>query len=189
MKIEELEIIEENSKLEYQWKLLEIRYDYGWKYFDFHAKQRMMMFNFFILFAGILANSYFFLVKESLFETSIGVSILGLGVTFAFIFLDRRNEELVHMAEDVLASLEKDILFKNYERVIDWPKRRNWLGQMTTLRKVNRQVGIFLREEIDGDDIGKSRYSHGKWLARIQIGIAFFFVFCGIYAVYNIACA
>ena len=157
-----------------------MQFDYGWKYFDFHAKQRTTMFNFFILFAGMLANAYVLLLSKDFFVLSLLTAILGVLISVSFIFIDRRNEELVHIAEDILLYTEKDFLFaeqKTYE--IKWPRQRDLLGRMQATNE-KRKIGIFIREEDDEKDGHKSKYSHGKWLTKIQEAIAISFVLFGI---------
>jgi hypothetical protein len=185
VKISDLDSLVEEKKLEYLWKLMEMRFDYGWNYFDSHAKQRTTMLNFFILFSGILANAYVLLVKDKYLLPSIIVAFLGIFVAIMFNFIDRRNEELVHMAEDVLLSLEKDVLFKDYKRLIEWPRRRNLLGSMGKSSLQERQIGIFIREEADERDANKSLYSHGIWLPWIHKIIALFFLICCIYSAHE----
>ncbi len=186
MDIPDIDAITEQDKIEYQWKLMEIRFDYAWKYFDFHAKQRTTMFNFFILFSGVLANAYVLLFNNNYYFLSIFVAFLGVSIAIIFIFIDRRNEELVHIAEDVLLCLEREVLFKDCKCIINWPKRRKLSGSMK-FQPTERQIGIFLREEADEIDDGKSIYSHGKWLPRIHIIIALFFLLCCIYSIYCIS--
>jgi cobalamin biosynthesis protein CobD/CbiB len=186
MKNPGLEDLNENDNNKEFWKLLKIRFDYGWNFFDLHAKQRTTMFNFFILFSGVLANAYVLLIRNDYIFLSTFVSVLGVIISLLFIFLDRRNEELVHVAEDVLLSLEKDILFKDYNRIIDWPKQRTWLGKMES-HKAERQLGIILREEADKNDHKESKYAHGTWLPLIQLIIAMFFLLCLLYSLCRIS--
>src|SRR5258708_16645287 len=107
-----------------QWRLFEKRLDYGLKFFDHHAKQRMSMFQFFLIFVGFIFAGYGSLFKDGNFEVAAGLAILGAALSFCFIPLDRRNEELVHVAEDLLGSLERDVLFAEYEQKMAWPHRR-----------------------------------------------------------------
>ena len=34
-------------------RLKQVKLDYAWKYFEYHAKQRTAVFNFFIVFSGV----------------------------------------------------------------------------------------------------------------------------------------
>src|SRR4051812_49073283 len=45
-------------------ELLKLRADYAWKWFDLHAKQRMTLFNYFLIVAGILANGILLTLKD-----------------------------------------------------------------------------------------------------------------------------
>src|SRR3954462_11298895 len=46
-------------------ELLKLRADYAWKWFDLHAKQRMTLFNYFLIIAGIFANATLLTFKDS----------------------------------------------------------------------------------------------------------------------------
>jgi hypothetical protein len=161
----------DHEKLNGLWKLLKLRFNYSWNAFEFHAKQRISMFNFFILFAGITANAIANLLRANLFVPAGILAFIGGVVSIVFIFFDRRNEELVHFAEDNLRELERDIVFINYQRDIEWPRRRTLFGRMNK-KIINRQLGIHLRESEDIRDKGRSHYEHGRWIPILQFLIA-----------------
>lgn len=106
-------------------------------------------------------------------------------VTVFFIFLERRNEELVHLAEDVLRWVEKDVLFKHFAREITWPHQRTWLGVMKG-ESITKPLGIFIRQDDDENKKCTSKYLHGKWLPLIQLAIACTYIFLLLYSVYSI---
>ncbi|HTA23060.1 MAG TPA: hypothetical protein VK763_05970 [Terriglobales bacterium] len=154
--------------------LFEQRLDYAWKFFDFHAKQRMSMFNFFLIFVGFVLSAYATLLKDGNRAVCALLAFTAAILTFVFLCLERRNEELVYIAEDVLLSLEGDVLFAEYKRMIPWPHRRSWLfGPMNRTPKAEHQSGIFLRQQAEDKDenIGFSKFEHGKWLPRFQVAI------------------
>lgn len=69
-------------------------------------------------------------------------------LTVIFLFLDRRNEELVHISEDTLEALEFQLLYANFNADVVWPRRRGWFGLMP--RRVHkRPLGIFRRQAAD----------------------------------------
>lgn len=175
LSFEELKGNVDSEKIEHKWRLFDARHTYAWNYFDFHAKQRTTMFNFFLLFTGLFVNAYVTVFKENLYLLSTILALFGAVLTVIFVFLERRNEELVHIAENVLESLESDVLFSEYNRKIPWPRRRNWLGRME--RKDHRElkaVGILLQQV-------ESQYSHGKWLPWFQYLIVLAFLFLAIF--------
>ena len=82
------------------------QFEYAWRWFSQHAAQRYSMFNFFMLFAGILANAFVLLMNN---EFHIQAGILAVVSAIAcgmFVLLDRRNRQLVHLSERILAQLE-----------------------------------------------------------------------------------
>ena len=92
-------------------ELLKVRLDYAWKWFDFHAKQRVTMFNFFLIGCGILANALVVAHKERFHVTEAALGFLGGVTSIGFICLDMRNRQLLCSAQDVLAKLEGEVLF------------------------------------------------------------------------------
>lgn len=166
---------------EYKWKLFTTRLDYAWKYFDFHAKQRTTMFNFFLIFTGLIVNGYVQLVKEKSFILAIIIALSGVIITIAFVALERRNEELVHIAEDILKSLEEDILFTGYIRHVRYPNRRDWWGKMKWSIEEN-ELGIIMRQS---KDTRQSVYSHGIWLPQIYYLIVVAFGVLLVYSIYK----
>jgi|tagenome__1003787_1003787.scaffolds.fasta_scaffold20947726_2 hypothetical protein len=94
--------------------------DYSWKYFSYHADQRLKSFNFFLLFltaaiAGLLSHSEH--LENPGFWIGGGFSLLIL--TFLFWKLDRRHRTLIHIAEDALRVLESSM---NFEQSTDLDK-------------------------------------------------------------------
>jgi hypothetical protein len=169
------------EKLEEKKWIFEKRLDYALEFFKYHAGQRMQMFYYFLLFVGLVVNGYATILRSG--DCSLARILSGAGalLTIFFIFLDRRNEELVHISEDVLEHLERDFLFNGYEREISYPRRRGWFGRMDDKNKKEWSLGIFLRqgrdqESRDQGGIERSRYEHGKWLPWFQCSIFVIFV-------------
>ena len=94
-------------------KLIELRLDYTWKYFESAARQRMLFLNYFLIAVGILASAYGFALKEGLYYVAIYVCFFGLIASFGFIFFDIRMLAFVERALDVLETLEREELFKD----------------------------------------------------------------------------
>jgi hypothetical protein len=89
----------------------EIRFEYAWRWFDFHAKQRMQLFNFFLIITGILANAYVAAYSSHLHFMTIAVSLLGVLQACGFFVFDLRSRQLTRFSEDVLEKLERDWIF------------------------------------------------------------------------------
>ncbi len=167
--------VTEKTESEHQWKLYNARFEYAWKYFDFHATQRTTMFNFFIIFSGILIKACSDLIAKGHDVELLIISMFGILVTIMFIFLERRNEELVYVAEDILHALEEDVLFKDFKRKVKWPKQRTFWGKMIETDNVI-PLGIFIREAYSTEKGKTSKYLHGQWLPIIQFTVVFLYV-------------
>jgi hypothetical protein len=163
-----------DNDFDHKWKVFEKRHSYAWGYFDFHAKQRTTVFNFFWIFAGVILGACASAIKDANMVLCGILGGLGVVITVCFAALDRRNEELVHVAEAVLESLENDVLFKNYRARIEWPKRRKWWGGWVKRSEQDVRLGILVGDAVKGTDgKGESKYAHGTWLPVLQ-----WFMFC-----------
>jgi hypothetical protein len=90
------------------------RLDYAWKWFDFHAKQRMQLFNYFLIITGILASAFVGAYDKSLYLLCIAVCLIGLLQAMGFFSFDVRSRELTRLAEDILLKIENEQLFLDY---------------------------------------------------------------------------
>ena len=101
----------DEPKVEINRELLHLRLDYAWRWFALHAKQRVTMFNYFLVASGILANAYGLLLSQELLGAAIVAASIGCVVGLASWGLDVRNRQLVKLGEEVLADLERKYLF------------------------------------------------------------------------------
>src|SRR5262245_59920281 len=92
---------------------LKLQFDYAWKWFAFHADQRVKMFNFMLIVVGIFAAGVVNALDKDL--PPVAISSLCFFATFlawTFILLDGRNRHLVWLGEDVLIHLERETIEK-----------------------------------------------------------------------------
>lgn len=85
--------------------------DYSWRYFEFHANQRISLINFFIILSTILT-----IALASTFQSEYEAYIIGftLGlllicVSIIFYKLEERNKYLIHHGEKALKYFESQI--------------------------------------------------------------------------------
>jgi len=136
--------------------------DYAWKWFEYHAKQRVSMFNFFLIASGVLAHASVNLICGEYFVPAMGLAIIGIIISVSFLLLDCRNADLVYMGEDVLRRLEKDSLF---------PQNFQGLSETGT----ETCGGILYREYIES----KAGIEKHKYILRViegVIGLCFLFL-------------
>jgi hypothetical protein len=159
-------------------ELRKIQFDYAWKWFSFHADQRVKMFNFMLVVFGIFAagvvNAF---DKAALPRVALaGLCFFGTFLAWAFTLLDRRNRDLVWLGEDVLMELERKAIFGGgekikgrYDREIDFGIL--WRQALEERRSPNwGPICNYLRDAA----LGK----HRVWLPAIGgwIGVLFFAV-------------
>jgi lipoprotein signal peptidase len=81
--------------------------DYAFKYFELHAKQRMTVFNFFLVIAGILtAGIAASLSKDSMPLLAAALSLVLILISIVFWKLDARTSFLIKHAETALTAGE-----------------------------------------------------------------------------------
>lgn len=128
------------NPLDYKWKLFEKRLDYSQSAFNHHAKQRMQMFNFFVVFAALAANAWTALYTDEKYIVAAVVAVLAAVASLVFYILDLRIEELIHIAEANLKALVHQCI--SLHKPLDSRQRRrypsfgeNWTKHQDTLRK------------------------------------------------------
>jgi hypothetical protein len=88
------------------------RFDYAWKWFAYHADQRVKMFNYMLVVVGIFAAAVTAAFDKGMPFVALALCATAAVLALVFSRLDRRNQELVHLGEDVLVDLEKTWFFK-----------------------------------------------------------------------------
>src|SRR4051812_11318962 len=94
-----------------------MRFELSWRYFDFHARQRMQLFHFFIIIASFMFAGCFYLFKErGLVGYMPGqiVSLAGALLAMFFFGLDNRNRQLIHLSERAIRLIEAQFLFADF---------------------------------------------------------------------------
>jgi hypothetical protein len=92
-------------------RLEEMRFEYAWKWFDFHAEQRTKMFNYMLIGMGIFATAFVTAVDKKLELEAAILSSAAVVIALVFCFIDHRNRQLYIVAMDVLIHLEKNVVF------------------------------------------------------------------------------
>ena len=103
--------VPDEPRVEIDRELLRLKLDYAWRWFALHAKQRVTMFNYFLVASGILANAYGLLLREELWGAAIVAASIGCMVGLVSWGLDLRNRQLVKLGEEALTEIEEEYLF------------------------------------------------------------------------------
>jgi len=79
-----------------------------WRYFALHAQQRISVFNFFVVFSGVIATGIGGALQAGRPMTFLVVvlGVLLMVLSFVFFRLDRRNSDLVKISERALRTSE-----------------------------------------------------------------------------------
>lgn len=99
-------------------ELLKLRYDFAWKHFDFHAKQRTTMFQYFVTIMPLIVGAYFYVFRDRPITHAAyalaGIGALGLLLSLAFWMFDVRNRHLYSISERNLRLLEQNYLYREH---------------------------------------------------------------------------
>src|SRR3989442_13738373 len=80
--------------------------DYSWKWFAYHADQRLKAFNFYLIIVGVLVVGYFKCLEQGWRAIGAVIAAFGAAISLAFWLLDIRNTELVNCGREELKRLE-----------------------------------------------------------------------------------
>jgi hypothetical protein len=82
-------------------------FEYAWEWFRYHAGQRLEAFRFFTVFLGLLAVAFAACLKEGYLRFIGGIAVFIAFISFAFLVLEIRNEQLVEIGKDALLQIEE----------------------------------------------------------------------------------
>lgn len=148
----------------------ETQFDYAWKWFCFHADQRIKMFNYMLIVFGIFAAGVVNALHDEVPRGAIaGLCFIAAVLAFVFMKLDRRNRDLVWLGEDVLMELERKVIFEEgnkvhgrYNEEIDFSilwrqalQEREWLQLLE--RQQPSRVWMAIRTYFHDFRLGKHR--------------------------------
>ena len=80
---------------------------HAWDWFALHSRQRMHCVNFFLVSVAFLAASYVTALTNKFSGVGVGISVLGVLVSFWFHRLDLRTKELVKAGEAAMKPLQQ----------------------------------------------------------------------------------
>jgi len=155
-------------------ELQKLRFDYAWKWFNFHAEQRTKMFNFMLVGLGILATALVGAIEKKLLLEAAVVGTAATMVALVFSLLDARNRQLYIAAMDVLIDAEKNLVFG------DGVKFKDHNGQ-------DKDFGISRRIALEeGADKSKWRGwregRHRHWMPALAYAFALLFALAALRA-------
>jgi hypothetical protein len=106
-----------------------LRFEYAWRHFDMHARQRIQMFYFFLIsvafLCGALANAANSQRQEFVQFASL-ISIAGLAISLVFLALDMRNRALYSISRRHLQALEVNVLYpEGFRDLYEDPQNRS----------------------------------------------------------------
>src|SRR5580704_14128556 len=108
---------------------VKMQFDYAWKWFDFHAKQRTSMFNFYIIEIGATLGAVAALTKANVDKQVIDfICYFGIAVSIVFLLLDARNGRLLRYGELNLVHLEKTHIFPDNDATVYYENKQRPLG-------------------------------------------------------------
>jgi len=91
---------------------------YTWKWFEYHADQRMRAFYYFLLIVGALSYGYVYCLScpnknQSILNLAPKIAILVAMISIVFLFIELRNLHLVNIGRNKLAKLNIYVAKRN----------------------------------------------------------------------------
>jgi len=142
-----------------------LQFDYAWKWFESHQRQRMIMFYYYCIIVGILANALVASYKESYSIIRIPIGIMGFVTSVAFLLFEIRNRWLCKVAEDLLEKLENEVIFP--PDFLD--KNGNKMGPMSVDTRIGMREGQKLT-------IKRLFLKHKYWIRVMYVIVALCFL-------------
>jgi len=144
---------------------VKLQFEYAWRWFDSHAKQRMMMFYYYLVMVGILANAWVLSYDKGYSAIAVAISLMGVLASVGAVCFDKRNRQMSKTAEDILESLET---VEIYAATTDG-EGSNQMGPLSTDRRLGMREGQkrTLRKEL---------LKHKFWIRLIEGSFALAFL-------------
>jgi hypothetical protein len=139
-------------------ELQKVRFDYAWKWFNFHADQRTKMFNFMLIGLGIFASAVVSAIEKKLLLEAAVLSMAGVVVAVAFRLLDKRNRYLYLVAMDVLIDAEKNVVFGEEVEFDDHKKNPKKFGIARRIALEEEKEPPGWDGKLKGIEEGRHRY-------------------------------
>ncbi len=169
--------------------LQKLQFDYAWKWFSFHADQRIKMFYYMLVVFGIFAAGIVNALDKHLPHKVIaGLCFIASTLAVVFALLDRRNRDLVWLGEDVLMHLERESLFGNLEINGRYQKRVKFgilWRQALEERQATERIRTAMHEKscaplvVALRDVWRGK--HRVWLPVLSCLVAVLFFSAGVF--------
>ncbi|MCU0641351.1 MAG: hypothetical protein MUC35_04605 [Candidatus Margulisbacteria bacterium] len=85
-----------------------LAHEYAWNWFSYHSNQRLTAFHFYLIIFGALVFGYSQSLEKNPWVALI-IALFGVFVSYVFVLIDVRNEELVQYGRKALDKTEKMI--------------------------------------------------------------------------------
>ena len=143
---------------------IKLQFDYAWKWFESHQRQRMTMFYYFCIIVGVLANALVASHKACYSELRLPIGIMVTITSLAFLFFEIRNRGMCTVAENILEKLENEIIFP--PNFLD--ENGNKMGPLS----VEKRIGM---KEDQKFSIKRLVLKHKYWIRMMYIIVALCF--------------
>lgn len=157
--------------------LEQMRFDYAWKWFNFHAEQRTKMFNYMLIGMGIFATALVTAIDKKLLLEAAVLSSAAAVVALVFCLIDQRNRQLYIAAMDVLIDAEKTVVFGD----TTFENHRGAVKTFGVSRRIAVDDGPEAKELADYVR-GMAKGQHRYWMPFIALGFMALFAVAALRA-------
>jgi hypothetical protein len=151
--------------------LEKLRFEYAWKWFNFHAEQRTRMFNYLLIGMGIFGTALVAAIDKHLVLEAVTIGTAAMVVAIVFYLLDRRNRQLYIVAMDVLIHLEQKWIFADDTDFTDHDGKARHFGISGRVAVEDRALAKKSLAPLHGALAGQ----HRLWMPFIVLAFAALF--------------
>jgi len=83
-----------------------LQFEYSWRWFEYHADQRLRAFYYFLIIVGFLSYGYTNQFIQPDCFLKVVFCLMGIFISLAFLRIEKRNENLVQFAREELDKLD-----------------------------------------------------------------------------------
>ncbi|HYL31999.1 MAG TPA: hypothetical protein VEU53_02475 [Stellaceae bacterium] len=121
-----------------------IELDHAWKWFEFHAAQRMTVFRFYLIMVGALGAGYIASLKDDHVAIALIIAVFGAIASVLFWRLDQRVSDLIKHGENALSQIENQLAqssgISDIKIIIKTEQKSKW--PLNSYRRIFRTIFI-----------------------------------------------
>ncbi len=159
---------------------LDLELRYAWDWFEYHARQRLMAFNFFLLLTSAVIVGYSSAATRDAPVLGASIALLGATVAAGFIAMDIRNTELVNYGVRALNAVETKLPGLG---IRTGNEAREALEEAYVRGRLSRRLSAWTLRNGDRRQHFESVVTHRFWLRLIESAVGCASIAAAVWAI------